>query len=131
MKRIANEGGALVYMLCDGRGAGLLKKVEGLELGRTKGMDTSEAYKALGLDQDPREYARVASVLKHLGMTTIRLLTNNPRKVAGLASASLDVVREPLEIPATEKSKPYLFTKAIKMGHLMDQFAIVKDRPAS
>jgi GTP cyclohydrolase II len=122
LRRIAKEGGLLIYMLCDGRGAGLLKKIEGLELGRTKGLDTSEAYTALGLPQDPREYSRVAEILRYFGYNSVRLLTNNPRKVDGLAASGVIVTREPLEIPATKHSRPYLMTKAKKMGHLFNQF---------
>lgn len=120
--RIQKEGGVLVYVLCDGRGAGLYKKTLGLELGRTKGLDTSDAYRELGVPQDPREYSRPAYALKKLGLTKLRLLTNNPRKVQGLQQHGLDVVREPLEIAATVESAPYLRTKAKKMGHLITQF---------
>lgn len=119
---IQQSGGVLVYMLCDGRGAGLFTKTLGLELSRTEGLDTSEAYSRLGVPQDPREYARVAYALRRLGYSRIRLLTNNPRKVSGLAQHGLQVERESLEIPATPDSRPYLETKARKMGHLLSQF---------
>lgn len=78
---IASEGGYLIYMLCDGRGAGLLNKVRGLELGRLHGMDTSEAYRHLNIEQDPRNYSKVNEVLNHFKLKEIRLLTNNPRKL--------------------------------------------------
>src|SRR5437588_2189220 len=84
-------GGILVYMLCDGRGAGLLKKVQGLELGRTRGLDTAEAYNELGLPPDPREYSRFAQILSHLGAKKVRLLTNNPRKVESLKEHGIEV----------------------------------------
>lgn len=119
-RRIGEEGGVLIYMLCDGRGAGLLKKVHGLELGRSEGMNTSEAYREMGLEQDPREYTRVAWILEHLGIKSVRLLTNNPRKVAGLETAGLKVTREPLEIAATEASRAYLEAKRDHMGHLLE-----------
>lgn len=122
LEMISDEGGYLVYMLCDGRGAGLYDKIRGLELGRTEGVDTADAYRALGLDLDPREYERVAWVLKHLGVDSCRLLTNNPRKVDGLRKNDIGVDREPLEIAATPGSEPYLKTKASKMGHLLEQF---------
>lgn len=122
IKRINEEGGIVIYMLCDGRGAGLLNKVKGLELGRTKGLDTSDAYKELNIPQDPREYSRVIEVLKDLQVSSIRLLTNNPRKVEAITSAGIKVVREILEIPATKHSKAYLQTKTLKMGHMMIQF---------
>lgn len=124
IKRVHLEGGVVIYMLCDGRGAGLLNKVKGLELGRIKGLDTSDAYKELNIPQDPREYSRVVEVLNDLHIGSIRLLTNNPRKVEGVASAGIDVIREPLEITATEHSKNYLQTKTLKMGHLMRQFKL-------
>jgi GTP cyclohydrolase II len=119
---IQERGGLLVYVLCDGRGAGLFTKTLGLELGRTQGLDTSDAYSRLGVPQDPREYSRVAYVLKALGIRRIRLLTNNPRKLEGLAKHGLEVERMSLEIPATTDSRPYLETKAKKMGHMLSQF---------
>lgn len=122
LERIQVEGGLLIYMLCDGRGAGLLNKVKGLALGHSEGLDTSDAFRALGLEQDPRRYDRVVEVLKHFGLDRIRLLTNNPRKIDGLVASGIAVERNPLEIPATETSRPYLRTKAEKMGHLFDQF---------
>jgi len=111
-----------LYMLCDGRGAGLYQKTLGLELGRTRGLDTSDAYRELGINQDPREYDRASAVLKHFDITQLQLLTNNPRKVAGLEAEGLTVQRIPLEIPATDTSRPYLSTKQLKMGHLLSQF---------
>lgn len=122
LRRIQSSGGILVYMLCDGRGAGLLKKVQGLELGRTHGLDTSAAYSALGIQQDPRDYSRVAEVLKFFSVGSVRLLTNNPRKTGGLEMHGIRVVREPLEIPATDHSRSYLKTKAMKMGHQLSEF---------
>lgn len=120
---IQQHGGVLVYVLCDGRGAGLFTKTLGLELGRTEGLDTSDAYARLGVPQDPREYARVAYILKHFDLVGVRLLTNNPRKVQGLVDNGIHVEREALEIPATPDSEAYLKTKAIKMGHLLAQFS--------
>ncbi|RKS14950.1 GTP cyclohydrolase II [Flavobacterium sp. 120] len=122
IKLINLKGGMVIYMLCDGRGAGLLNKVKGLELGRTEGLDTSEAYHKLNIAQDPREYSRVVQILDDLNIKSVKLLTNNPRKIEGLISAGIKVTREPLEIKATETSKSYLETKTNKMGHLMNQF---------
>ena len=121
-KKIAEYGGYLIYMLCDGRGAGLLNKVKGMELGLTHGLDTSDAYHHLGLEQDPREYTRVVQILEQFSVTEIRLLTNNPRKVEGIRSSKIDVHRESLEIPSTPQSAPYLETKANKMGHMLSEF---------
>lgn len=124
---IATHGGLLIYLLCDGRGAGLFTKTLGLELGRTEGLDTSDAYARLGVSQDPREYSRAAAVLRHFGVHRVRLLTNNPRKISGLQENGIAVQREELEIAATSESAPYLRTKALKMGHLLQQFAQKND----
>jgi len=119
LHRVHAEGGAVAYMLCDGRGAGLLTKVRGLALG-AHGLDTADAYKHLGVDLDPRSYERVAHCLKSLGFNEIRLLTNNPRKLEGLRQYGIATLREPLLIPPTADSIAYLRTKQSKMGHLLD-----------
>jgi GTP cyclohydrolase II len=123
LARIQRDGGLLIYMLCDGRGAGLFTKTLGLELGRTEGLDTSDAYSRLGVKQDPREYSRAAFVLNYFGISKVKLLTNNPRKIEGLAHQGIEVIREHIEIQATPDSSPYLRTKAGKMGHLLAQFS--------
>ena len=120
LRRVHAEGGAVVYMLCDGRGAGLLTKVRGLALGASAGLDTADAYRHLGVELDPRRYDRVANVLRRLAIPRFRLLTNNPRKIAGLREAGLDVQREPLVIEPTDASRPYLTAKRDKLGHLLD-----------
>lgn len=122
LTRIASEGGLLIYYLCDGRGAGLYRKTLGLELGRTLGLDTSDAYKRLGLPQDPRSYDRASFILHYFGIDSIRLLTNNPRKISGLTANRITVKRESIEVSATSNSAAYLKTKANKMGHLLSQF---------
>jgi len=122
LKRIARDGGLLLYMLCDGRGAGLLTKIKGLELTRVEGIDTAEAYRRLGVPDDPRTYERAAAVLGRFGVEKVRLLTNNPRKPAGLKTFGLKVTREPLEILATPQSESYLRAKWQKLGHLFQQF---------
>ncbi|MDX4013208.1 GTP cyclohydrolase II [Aliarcobacter skirrowii] len=121
-KLISKEGGLLIYMLVDGRGAGLLNKIKGMELGFTHNLDTSEAYKFLGLEQDPREYDRVYDILSYFKIKKIKLLTNNPRKVSKLENIGISVTRIPLEIRSTNESKPYLKTKASKMGHMLSEF---------
>ena len=133
LRLIQGSGGLLIYMLCDGRGAGLLKKVQGLELGRLRGLDTSEAYRDLGLAQNPRDYARAAQVLRHFKIPRVSLLTNNPRKVLGLRAHGIEAGRHAIEIPATTHSRPYLETKTNKMGHLMSQFGMMlfNDMPRS
>ena len=119
LKKIQKDGGYLLYLLQDGRGAGIFKKVQGLKLGDTDGLDTAEAYDYLGLKRDPREYSRAIQVLKHFGLSKIKLLTNNPRKISAIETAGICVERVALEIPATEESYPYLKTKQTKMGHLL------------
>jgi GTP cyclohydrolase II len=106
-------------MLCDGRGAGLLTKVRALALNANQGLDTAAAYEHLGVTLDPRDYERAATALGALGLTDIRLLTNNPRKLDGLAAAGLRVTREPLIVEPTPDSKPYLLAKQQKLGHLL------------
>ncbi|PSB37496.1 GTP cyclohydrolase II [Aphanothece minutissima] len=122
LKRISIEGGLLIYCLCDGRGAGLYTKTLGLELGRTLGLDTSEAYEHLGVPQDPRTYDRASYILRFFDIKSVRLLTNNPRKILGLSAFGISVVRESLEVSATDYSADYLRAKKFKMGHLLSQF---------
>lgn len=121
LRQIHGEGGYLVYMLRDGRGAGLLNKVAALAMFENEGVDTHDAYQRLGLNPDPRTYERVALVLRHFEIAALRLLTNNPRKVAGLRDAGLVVERVGLEIEPTSESVAYLETKRTKMGHLLTE----------
>ena len=116
---IQREGGNLVYMLRDGRGAGIFLKTKSLKLGITRGLDTADAYDFMGLPLDPRRYDRAACVLKHFGISSVRLLTNNPYKISGLEAEGIEVERVPLEIPPTRDSLPYLQTKKVKMGHFL------------
>jgi 3,4-dihydroxy 2-butanone 4-phosphate synthase/GTP cyclohydrolase II len=93
-----------------------------MNLTHTRGIDTAEAYKELGVPPDPRSYDQAAFVLKHFGITTLRLLTNNPRKMRGLVSAGFEVERVPLESEPTETNRAYLRSKAEKLGHMMKAF---------
>jgi GTP cyclohydrolase II len=119
---IQQEGGAFIYMLRDGRGAGLLAKIRGLSLSHGLGIDTADAYERLGIPADPRDYGQAAYILRHLGITSLRLLTNNPRKVKGLTEAGFHVERVRLESEPTDDNKHYLRSKATKLGHLMRAF---------
>ena len=118
--RIAEEGGVLIYMLCDGRGAGLLNKVRGLTLGISEGLDTHDAYLRLGIPLDGRAYDRAAHVLWTLRVDKVALLTNNPRKIKGLEAQGFDVIRAPLEIQAVNRrstkkvaiTSPFAFSKS-------------------
>jgi GTP cyclohydrolase II len=119
---IRDEGGIFIYMLKDGRGAGLLAKVRGMRLSANENIDTADAYKRMGVPLDPRNYEQAAYALKHLGVTSIRLLTNNPRKVTGLTDRGIEVVRVRLESEATDQNRSYLRSKAVKLEHMMRAF---------
>lgn len=119
LTKIAEEGGILVYMRQEGRGIGLVNKVKAYAL-QEKGLDTVEANVQLGLPVDKRDYSIAFQILKHLGVDVLRLLTNNPAKVAGLKKYGVVVTeRVPLEMPSTEESHRYLKTKKEKMGHFI------------
>ena len=120
MRRIAEAGaGAIVYLDQEGRGIGLLNKLRAYQL-QDSGDDTVQANQRLGFAPDLRNYGIGAQILRDLGLTTIRLLTNNPRKVVGLDAYGLSIVeRVPLESPATDDNRDYLATKRDKLGHLI------------
>lgn len=124
LKTVFEQGGLVVYMICDGRGAGLLTKIRGLALGDTDRLDTHDAYIRLGVETDPRSYDRVGQVIEDRGMSRIQLLTNNPRKIRGLEDVGIDVTRVGLEVEPTEDSLPYLRTKQTKMGHLLSILSV-------
>ncbi len=117
MKMIAKEGGILVYMRQEGRGIGLLKKMQAYEL-QDQGMDTVEANIHLGFSPDMRNYGIGAQILSSLGVRKMHLITNNPEKRIGLSSHGLDIVkRVPLEIQSNVHNQHYLKIKKEKMGH--------------
>ncbi len=121
MEMIAKEGkGVLVYMRQEGRGIGLVNKIKAYKLQTEKGLDTVEANEALGFPADLRDYGIGAQILADLGVTKIKLLTNNPKKVIGLKGHGLEIIeRLPIEIEPNEINKKYLETKKIKLGHLL------------
>ncbi len=121
LRRIAKEGaGILLYEQQEGRGIGLMAKLKAYEL-QDQGMDTVEANVELGFAADCREYELPAEVLKRLGVSRVRLITNNPAKVAALESAGIEVTeRVSAEVEPHEGFERYLRTKQEKMGHISD-----------
>ncbi|MFB3850660.1 MAG: bifunctional 3,4-dihydroxy-2-butanone-4-phosphate synthase/GTP cyclohydrolase II [Acidobacteriota bacterium] len=118
MKKIAKEKkGAIVYLRQEGRGIGLLNKIKAYEL-QDRGMDTVEANEALGFRPDERDYGVGAQILRDLGITKARLLTNNPKKLAALSGFGIEIVGcESIEVPPNPVNLKYLKTKKEKMGH--------------
>jgi len=113
--------GVIVYLRQEGRGIGLANKLRAYHL-QDKGLDTVEANEALGLPVDLREYGIGAQILHHLGVRRMRLLTNNPKKIHGLAGYGLELVDQlPLEVPANPNNARYLATKREKLGHSLSQ----------
>jgi 3,4-dihydroxy 2-butanone 4-phosphate synthase/GTP cyclohydrolase II len=111
--------GVLVYMRQEGRGIGLENKLKAYRL-QDEGLDTVEANEALGFPADLREYGLGAQILHYLGVRKMRILTNNPKKIAGLHGYGLDVVDQaPLTTPANSNNLKYLRTKRDKMGHTL------------
>ena len=117
---IQKEGsGVVLYMRQEGRGIGLDNKLKAYEL-QEKGLDTVEANLELGFEADKRDYGLGAQILRDLGITKIRLLTNNPKKLVGLKGHGLEIVdRIPIEMEPGEENKEYLRTKKEKMGHIL------------
>ncbi|MBI4115032.1 MAG: bifunctional 3,4-dihydroxy-2-butanone-4-phosphate synthase/GTP cyclohydrolase II [Candidatus Omnitrophica bacterium] len=120
MEAIEKEGrGVIVYMRQEGRGIGLANKLKAYEL-QDKGLDTVEANEKLGFKPDLREYGTGAQILRDLGLTELRLITNNPRKIIGLEGHGLRVVeRISLSTPAHTHNAKYLKTKKEKLGHFL------------
>jgi GTP cyclohydrolase II len=121
LKKIGKaQAGVLLYLPQEGRGIGLMNKLRAYEL-QDGGMDTVEANESLGFAADARDYDFSAQVLKQLGATKIRLLSNNPEKVRQLENAGIRVVeRVPCQPRISKISRAYLKTKKAKMGHLLD-----------
>ena len=122
MTQIEKEGrGILLYMRQEGRGIGLINKLKAYEL-QEQGMDTVEANLALGFREDQREYYIGAQILRHLGVKSMRLLTNNPDKVYQLKEFGLEIAeRVPIQMDATAYDIRYLRTKRDRMGHLLSE----------
>jgi len=118
MQRIAAEGrGILLYLNQEGRGIGLANKIRAYEL-QDEGFDTVEANERLGFKADQRDYGMGVQILRELGVRTMRLLSNNPRKLVGIEGYGLSITEWiPLEIPASDSTRRYLKTKKEKLGH--------------
>lgn len=119
MRQVAGEGrGVIVYLAQEGRGIGLLNKLRAYEVQDERGLDTVDANLALGFAPDLRNFGIGAQILADLGLSTIRLLTNNPRKIIGLEGFGLRAVDHvPIEVDWHPEAVPYLRTKAARLGH--------------
>ncbi len=118
MKMVEAEGkGAILYMNQEGRGIGLLNKLKAYRL-QEEGMDTVEANLHLGFQMDQRDYGIGAQILRHLGITRLRLMTNNPKKRVGLIGYGLEIIENiPIEVHPNAHNEKYLQTKRDKLGH--------------
>ncbi|MBN1620490.1 bifunctional 3,4-dihydroxy-2-butanone-4-phosphate synthase/GTP cyclohydrolase II [candidate division WOR-3 bacterium] len=122
MKMIGDEGvGVLLYMRQEGRGIGLVNKIRAYSL-QEKGYDTVDANLCLGFKPDERDYGIGAQILSDLGLTKIKVMTNNPKKLIGLGSFGLSIVeRVPIETQPHDKNIEYLKTKKEKLGHILKE----------
>jgi 3,4-dihydroxy 2-butanone 4-phosphate synthase / GTP cyclohydrolase II len=120
MARVAAEGrGVILYLNQEGRGIGLANKIRAYAL-QDQGYDTVEANERLGFGADQREYGLGVEMLRDLGVKSMRMLTNNPRKLRGVEHHGMSVSElVPIEIPASESTRRYLRTKKEKLGHLL------------
>lgn len=121
LQEVSSAGrGLIIYELQEGRGIGLMNKLRAYEL-QDRGADTVEANEQLGFESDLRDYSLPGAILRHLGIGTVRLLSNNPEKVRALEEAGIVVAeRVPCIAAAHESRRVYLETKRDKMGHLLD-----------
>jgi len=122
LRRISEEGrGVLFYLRQEGRGIGLLNKIRAYDL-QDHGADTVEANEQLGFAADMRDYSICLPMMQHLGVSSVRLMTNNPRKVVALESAGVKVAeRVPLQVGKNRHNEGYLQTKMGKLGHMMTE----------
>lgn len=121
MKMIESEGcGAIVYQQQEGRGIGIINKIRAYEL-QDRGADTVEANEKLGFEVDARNYQQCAEILFDLGLCKVKVISNNPDKIAALEAAGLKIVeRIPIEVDAEPPAAHYLKTKKEKLGHLLN-----------
>ena len=122
LRRVVAAGkGAVVYVRQEGRGIGLVNKLKAYKLQIEHGMDTVDANLHLGFEPDRRDYGVGNQILRDLGLTQLRVMTNNPRKIYGLDGFGLRIIeRVPLVIPAHDGNRDYLQTKRDKLGHMLE-----------
>ena len=122
LQRISEQGvGMLIYMAQEGRGIGLVNKILAYEL-QDKGMNTIEANEALGFAADERDYSYCKEILSTVNISSVRLMTNNPRKIKGLEDVGIKVTeRVSIEIEPNKHNEDYLKVKADKLGHMIGQ----------
>ena len=122
LQRISEQGvGMLIYMAQEGRGIGLVNKIRAYEL-QDKGMNTIEANEALGFAADERDYSYCKEILSAVNISSVRLMTNNPRKIKGLEDVGIKVTeRVSIEIEPNKHNEDYLKVKADKLGHMIGQ----------
>ena len=120
LERIASEGkGMIIYMAQEGRGIGLVNKIRAYEL-QDQGMDTVEANEALGFAADERDYSYCKEILSSVNISSVKLMTNNPRKINGLEEVGIKVTeRVPVQIDPNKHNENYLKVKADKLGHML------------
>tara|TARA_B100001109_G_C18780546_1_gene435170 strand:- start:195 stop:785 length:591 start_codon:yes stop_codon:yes gene_type:complete len=120
LQRISEEGvGMIIYMAQEGRGIGLVNKIRAYEL-QDKGMNTIEANEALGFAADERDYSYCKEILSAVNISSVRLMTNNPRKIKGLEDVDIKVTeRVSIEIEPNKHNEDYLKVKADKLGHMI------------
>ena len=119
LRHIGETGGMVLYLRQEGRGIGLLNKLKAYAL-QEQGMDTVEANQALGFADDLRSYSSAIEMLRFFGIRKVRLLTNNPKKIAALEDAGIEVHREAHQQASNPHNLRYLKTKAKKSGHLLN-----------
>lgn len=120
MKMIAEQGGVFIYLRQEGRGIGLVNKIKAYQLQQEQGFDTVDANTALGFGVDERSFLSAAALLKTLGISDIKLITNNPKKIAELSANGINVCeRLPVEVAHNQQNCDYLKTKKDKLGHLI------------
>ncbi|MCL1066351.1 GTP cyclohydrolase II [Shewanella olleyana] len=128
MQNIAENGqGFILYLRQEGRGIGLLNKIRAYEL-QDQGANTVEANERLGFEADMRKYDMIEPMLKQIGVTNVKLMTNNPRKVKAMQSVGIKVAeRVPLQVGKNRYNEDYLKTKSTELGHLMTEHHFVDD----